>query len=300
MFQTTHARFDAIICDIDGCLSPETSGPFDMESLAVIAEHNRRATRDRDRPVLTLCSGRPQPFAEAMCRLLHNTTLPVIAENGVWLWDPATNEFLMDPAITREHRAAVREAGAWLEEEFGRTLPNRMGVSQQPGKGASVSLYHPDAAYLRSICPRVTEEFARRGWPMRVSMTWFYINCDLEHVNKGTGIARLMERTGLKRERLAGIGDTLGDELIRERVAWFACPANAAAEMRERADFVASAAEARGVVEILEMLCETNPKRIPGAVVDGFATAAPEVPARQRGGAQSGSTTAPENEVGFV
>ncbi len=249
MFRTTHPRFDAIICDIDGCLSPETSEPFDVESLAAIAEHNRRAVRDRDRPVLTLCSGRPQPFAEGMARLLQNSVLPIIAENGVWMWDPATNEFLMDPAITREHRAAVREAGAWLEEEFG-----PRGVSQQPGKSASVSLYHPDTEYLKSIGPRVTEEFARRGWPMRVSMTWFYINCDLKHVNKGTGIARLMERTGLKKERLAGIGDTVGDELIRERVAWFACPANAAPEISKRADFVGQLPEARGVVEILERI----------------------------------------------
>lgn len=249
MTRTTHRQFDAIICDIDGCLSPETSEPFDVESLAAIAEHNRRAERDRDRPALTLCSGRPQPFAEGMARLLHNTVLPIIAENGVWLWDPATNEFLMDPAITGAHRGAVREAEAWLEEEFG-----PRGVSQQPGKSASVSLYHPDAAYLRSICPRVTEEFARRGWPMRVSMTWFYINCDLKHVHKGTGIARLMERTGLKKERLAGIGDTAGDELIRERVAWFACPANAAAEISARADFIAQNSEARGVVEILHRI----------------------------------------------
>ncbi len=246
VFKTSHPRFDAIICDIDGCLSPESSGPFDVESLARIGEHNRRAARDQDRPVLTLCTGRPQPFAEGMCRLLQNSVLPLIAENGVWMWDPATNAFVMDPAITPEHRRAVREAQAWLEEEFG-----TLGVSQQPGKSASVSLYHPDPAYLRSICPRITEEFARRGWPTRVSMTWFYINCDLKHVSKGTGIGRLMERTGLKKERLAGIGDTLGDELIRERVAWFACPANAAAEIRTRADFVAGEDEARGVVEIL-------------------------------------------------
>lgn len=250
-FRSTHPRFDAIICDIDGCLSPETSEPFDEASLAEIAAHNRRAGRDRDRPMLTVCSGRPQPFAEAMARLVHNTEVPVIAENGVWLWDPATNEFLMDPGITPEHRGAVRDAAAWLEEAFGREHDGRVGVSQQPGKSASVSLYHPDTEYLRSIQQRTAGEFHERGWPLRVSMTWCYINCDLTHVSKATAIRRLMERTGLRRERLAGIGDTAGDELIRENVAWFACPANAAEEMRARADFVAGSGEARGVVEIL-------------------------------------------------
>jgi hydroxymethylpyrimidine pyrophosphatase-like HAD family hydrolase len=248
-FPTTHPRFDTVVCDIDGCLSPETSTPFDIDSLAEIAAYNRIAQEKRDRPILTLCSGRPQPFAEAMCRLTANATLPVIAENGVWLYVPGSNLYEMDEQITREDRKAVRDAAAWLEDQFG-----PRGVSQQPGKSASVSLYHPDTDYLKSIRPRIAEEFERRGWPMRVSMTWFYINCDLKHVSKATGIARLIRRAGLDKSRLAGIGDTVGDMPIRESVAWFACPGNAAAEMKARADFVASEDEARGVIEILQRI----------------------------------------------
>jgi hydroxymethylpyrimidine pyrophosphatase-like HAD family hydrolase len=248
-FSTTHPRFDAVICDIDGCLSPESSDPFDVAPLQRIAEHNRLAQERRDRPVLTVCSGRPQPFAEAMCRLLGNTTLPLIAENGVWMYVPGENIYEMDPAITRDHLRAVREAGDWLAEEFG-----PRGVSQQPGKSASVSLYHPDTAYLRSICPAIADEFARRRWPMRVSMTWLYINCDLKHVSKGTGIDRLLARTGLRADRVAGIGDTPSDQIMLEKLAWFGSPANAAPEIRERASFVAERTEAAGVVQILERL----------------------------------------------
>lgn len=248
-FRTTHPRFDAIICDIDGCLSPETSEPFDLSALANIAEHNRLAQERCDRPVLTLCSGRPQPFAEAMARLTQNKSLPLIAENGVWMYVPGENIYEMDPAITIEQRRAVRDAAAWLDDEFG-----QRGVSQQPGKSASVSLYHPDTEYLKSIREPIRAEFERRNWPMRVSMTWFYINCDLAHVNKATGITRLIKRTGLDPKRLAGIGDTLSDVPIRESVAWFACPANAAPEMRSRADYIAQAHEAQGVVEILSKL----------------------------------------------
>jgi hydroxymethylpyrimidine pyrophosphatase-like HAD family hydrolase len=165
------------------------------------------------------------------------------------MWDPRDNAFLMDPAITLEHRRAVREASLWLEEEFG-----PRGVSQQPGKSASVSLYHEDTDYLKSIRGRIEAEFERRAWPMRVSMTWFYVNCDLKHVSKATGIDRMLARSGLDPSRVAGIGDTIGDELIRQRVAWFACPGNAAPEIRERADFVAKAHEALGVLEILERI----------------------------------------------
>lgn len=249
--RTTHPRFDLIIADNDGCLVAEDTSPMDLDSLARIAAHNRAAQDRRDRPLLTICSGRPQPFAEAMCRLLANRSTPCIAENGVWMYNPADNTYEMDPAITPAHGAAVREAAAWLEAEFG-----PRGVSQQPGKSASISLYHADTEYLKSIGPRVREEFARRNWPLRVSMTWFYINCDLQHVSKGTGLDRLLARTGVPRERLMGIGDTPSDLPIRERVAFFACPANAHEDIKKVADYVSPFAEARGVVDVLERACE--------------------------------------------
>ena len=247
------SKFDLVVSDNDGCLVAETTAPFDLESLAKIAEHNRLAESRKDRPVLTLCSGRPQPFAEGMCRLLANTTAPCVAENGVWLYHPGPNIYEIDPAIRPEHRKAVREAAAWLEEEFG-----PRGVSQQPGKAASISLYHPDATYLRSIENVVRAGFEQRGWPLRVSMTWFYMNCDLKHVSKATGLDRLLKHTRTPRERLAGIGDTPGDLPIRERVAFFACPANAMEEIKKVADYISPFPEARGVVDILERLRSTD------------------------------------------
>jgi hydroxymethylpyrimidine pyrophosphatase-like HAD family hydrolase len=248
-FRTTYPRFDLIVSDIDGCLQPESNSAMDLESLAKIAAWNRRAVERRDVPMMTLCSGRPQPFAEAMCKMIGNLHVPCVAENGVWLYHPGTNEYMMDPAITLEHRAAVREASVWIEREFGGV--GGRGVSQQPGKAASISLFHRDTRVLKEIWPRVSEEFEKAGWPLRVSMTWLYINCDLKHVSKATGMKRLLEMTGVAKERTAGIGDTMSDLAIRENVGWFACPANAAEEIKLRADFVAKDGEARGVVEIL-------------------------------------------------
>jgi len=222
---------------------------MDVASLAKIAEHNRLARERRDRPVVTLCSGRPQPFAEAMCKLIGNLEAPCIAENGVWMYHPGENLYLMDPGITRDDQRVVRDASEWIEGEFG-----PRGVQQQPGKSAAVSLYHPDTGYLRSIAPVIEAEFRRRGWPLRVSMTWLYINCDLMHVSKGTGVDRLLKSVGVEKDRVAGIGDTTGDGPIRERVGWFACPANAQEEIKREADYVAQREEAAGVVEILARL----------------------------------------------
>lgn len=251
--------FDLIISDLDGCLAPEGAEAFDLDSLAQIAAHNRAAAEKRggDRPLLTICTGRPQPFVEAFCRLLCNLSAPAIAENGVWMYHPGTNEYSMDPTITSAHITAVRDAAAWFHAALG-----PRGVSQQPGKAASISLYHADTKFLLSLLPTIREEVARRGWPLRISNTWHYINCDLTHISKATGMERLIRATGLSRDRLAGIGDTPGDLPIRERVAFFACPANAHEEIERVADYVSPLAEARGVVEILKHLTNAQRDRI--------------------------------------
>ncbi len=247
-FRTT-ASYDLVICDIDGCLSPESHAPINGPALTKIAEHNRRAIADRDRPVVTLCSGRPISFVECLCRLLHNTLIPAIGENGVWLWGPADNSFERDPKITEEHLEIVHEARQLLRSRY-----EDKGVIQQPGKTASVALYHSDTDYLRSLQPEIAEEFERRDWPFRVSMTWLYINCDLQHVSKATAIDRLLDQTGIPTERVAGIGDTMSDHFMVQRVAWFGCPANAEEEITKSADYVSPHEEVEGVLDILDQL----------------------------------------------
>jgi hydroxymethylpyrimidine pyrophosphatase-like HAD family hydrolase len=245
----TSGKYDAVICDIDGCLSPESHAPINISGLSKLAEHNRLAIQHRDRPIVTLCSGRPIGFVECLCRLVHNTLIPCIGENGVWLWRPADNSFECDPAITDEHLEVVHEARKLL-----RSLYQTSGVIQQPGKSASVALYHPDTSYLRSIVPAIAEAFQQRGWPIRVSMTWLYINCDLQHVNKATAIDRMVAQTGIRPERTAGIGDTMGDRFIAERVSWFGCPANSEAEITKAANYVSPHDEVEGVLDILNQL----------------------------------------------
>jgi hypothetical protein len=241
--------YDLVICDIDGCLTPEKPGPFDVDALARIAEYNRLAHERGDRPRITACTGRPQPYTEAMCRLLGNVSVPCVAENGVWLYHPGTNEYRMEPSITEEHLAIVHEAERWMRQEYALE-----GFTIQPGKAASVSLYHPNRDRLMAKVTEVRRTVEERGWPFRVSTTWFYINIDLTHVSKGTGIGRLLEETGLPPERIAGVGDTLGDHFIADRVAFFACPANADDEIKKRARYISPHEEAEGVLDILEKL----------------------------------------------
>lgn len=245
------ARFDAIFCDVDGCLSPEFFGPADPATLAAVSDHNRRAHESRDRPPLTLCTGRPLPFADAMARIVGVRDLPVICEGGAWMLDPATYRWSMDPNLTEDHLALARELGRWALETFD-------GAYLETGKTAAVTIFHDRGpAYLRDeVVPPLEAELARRGAPYRVAMTWTCINVEPLAVSKATGLDRAIAHADLDPARLAGIGDTMSDLAIRERVAFFACPANADDELKPHADYVSPFDEAKGVVDILERLAQ--------------------------------------------
>ncbi|MDI1289918.1 MAG: HAD hydrolase family protein [bacterium] len=239
-------RFDAVISDIDGCLGPESAEPVDAHALAKLAEYNRLAESKGDRPMITVCSGRPQPYCECLCRVIANTKLPCICENGVWLYDPRTNRYLRDPAILPEHLQAVAEATRYIELEL---CPQ--GVVIQPGKTASISIWHSDTPTLKSLMPGLRTTFAKHDWPFRVSDTVAWINCDLAHISKATGIARMLELTGLSKPRLAGIGDMPGDLAIRQHVVRFGCPSNAHTEILAAADDISPHPEIQGVLDLL-------------------------------------------------
>lgn len=246
---TPSRKYDLVICDIDGCLSPESSAPIHIEKLVEVARFNELAKSQQDRPLVTVCSGRPAPFCEAMCRLLQNDQLPCIGENGVWMFNPVDNSYEMDPAITPEHLEIVHSTRAWVMNRYG-----KHGVTLQPGKSASVTLYHPEPEYLQSIIPELRAEAEASDWPFRISMTWFYINCDLKFVSKASGINRLLAASGVAAERTAGIGDTMSDKSIAETVSWFACPANAQDEIKTYADYVSPYEQIEGVLDILQQL----------------------------------------------
>src|SRR5205085_2859689 len=115
-------------------------------------------------------------------------------------------------------------------------------------------LWHPDTPFLMSLLPRFHDKVAQERWPLRISRTVAWVNFDLQFVSKKTGITRLTQLRGLKKERLVGIGDTMGDIAIRESVGFFACPSNADPDLKRVADYVSAHEEVEGVLDVLSKL----------------------------------------------
>lgn len=85
-----------------------------------------------------------------------------------------------------------------------------------------------------------------------INASHYYLNISLAGVDKGSTVDALLADLGVGPSEVAGIGDTEGDLPLRERVGFFACPANARPEIQAVSDYVSPYPDIRGVLDILD------------------------------------------------
>lgn len=239
-----------IVSDIDGCISPEESRAWDGPLFNHFADLCRAASSGASSLApMTLCTGRPQPYVEAMMKIL-DLRYPAICEAGAVYYRLSDNRSTFAAAITPQMIQGLHRVREHIVSDI---LPDYPGLIYQFGKEAQMSLFSEDPSCFASVTPRILA-FAETipGLKLVITPTHFYLNIDLEGVTKGAAIRDLARELGLCREELAGIGDTMGDISIREAVGFFACPANAVPGIREKADYVSPWPDIRGVLDILD------------------------------------------------
>ncbi|HOD52067.1 MAG TPA: HAD hydrolase family protein [Candidatus Hydrogenedentes bacterium] len=239
-----------IITDLDGCVSPEESIPWDLDLFFEFARLSRAASAgESSLAPLTLCTGRPQPYAEVLMKLL-DIRAPVICENGAVLYSLHDNWARVGPGVTPEKIQGLRAVRNFIETELLRSHPEAV---MQFGKEAQLSVFSKEPAILREMQPRV-EQFARKHGPdLIINCSHYYLNISLAGVDKGSTLRALLEELGVSRGEVAGVGDTVGDLPLREAVGFFACPANAHAEIKAVADYVSPEPTIAGLLDILAL-----------------------------------------------
>ncbi len=239
-----------IITDLDGCVSPEESIPWDLDLFFEFARLSRAASAgESSLAPLTLCTGRPQPYAEVLMKLL-DIRAPVICENGAVLYSLHDNWARVGPGVTPEKIQGLRAVRNFIETELLRSHPEAV---MQFGKEAQLSVFSKEPAILREMQPRV-EQFARKHGPdLIINCSHYYLNISLAGVDKGSTLRALLEELGVSRDDVAGVGDTVGDLPLREAVGFFACPANAHAEIKAVADYVSPEPTIAGLLDILAL-----------------------------------------------
>ncbi len=246
-----------VVVDIDGCLTPGEAQPWDFEVLRFVADLNRRARSDPAQFAVTLCTGRQEPYVEAMVQAIDGY-LPAIYENGCGLYFPQPYRFREHPDLTTEQLATL--------DHIRRTLRNTLvaqGVAQlQPGKELTATLY-PARADIS--LPQLAQE-ARRvladaapGYTVHAAVSSVEILPD--GIDKGAGVRWLARELHLELDEMGGIGDAPGDLTFLTRVGHSAAPANATEEVRRAVQYVSPLANGRGVVDILTRWRDSNERR---------------------------------------
>lgn len=242
-------KLRVIVVDIDGCLTPGEAQPWDFEALRFVAGLNQRARRGDAPFAITLCTGRQQPYVEAMMQAIDGY-LPAIYENGAGLYFPQTYTFLEHPAITNETRTRREEIKHILQRE----LVARGSAQFQPGKEINLTLFPArEKLSLDEIAKRARDVLKNKldGFDLYASVS--SVEILPPGIDKGAGVEWLSNAISISLDEFGGIGDAPADLLFLKRVAYSAAPANATDEVKANVQFVSQYENARGVQEILEL-----------------------------------------------
>jgi hydroxymethylpyrimidine pyrophosphatase-like HAD family hydrolase len=238
------------VVDVDGCLTPGEAQDWNWRALRALQHQNQRARRGEAIPAITLCTGRQEPYVEALMQAI-GAFLPGIYENGCGLYLPDRYRFVEHPSITAETRRALADAKAIVQREV---IAPRLGHFQ-PGKEVSLTLYPLPGTSVSDLLVAVRGIFAAHGPRFTVQASVSCVDVTPAGIDKGTGVRWLSEETGIPLRRMGGIGDSASDLTFLRLVGHSAAPANATPEVKAAVGLTSAYKNGDGVVDILQHWC---------------------------------------------
>ncbi|MEX0719386.1 MAG: HAD-IIB family hydrolase [Balneolaceae bacterium] len=240
------------ISDLDGCIAHPFVSP-DWKTITRIKELNNLSKNDPAIPPLTICSGRPLPFVEAVAQWL-DVKFPMLFESGGGIYDLQENELSWNPHFDKEAREAVVEIKSWMEEH----LINKFdGTIAEFTKFTDAGLINPEKSQIVLMHKEILNYVTKRYPRFEVHDTDVSVNVILKKTNKANGIRFLCNMLDLNLDEVAYIGDSSGDIEALKIVGKAYAPINAGSYVKESAGFVTAEATL-GVLEAYENLIEFN------------------------------------------
>jgi HAD superfamily hydrolase (TIGR01484 family) len=241
------------ITDLDGCIAHPFISP-DWGAISQIKELNRQSKEDETTPGLTICSGRPFPYVEAVGQWL-DVDYPMLFESGGGIYDIKTNELTWNPHFNKEAKDSVAEIKEWLEHTL---IKNYEGTYPEFAKYTDAGLVNPDPSKIALMHEEVLNYMGERFPLFEVHTTDVSVNIILKKANKGEGIRFLCKKLGLKPEEVAYIGDSSGDIPALEIVGRSFAIQNAKPFVKEVVDTVTNNDTTKGVLEAYNLIIDYN------------------------------------------
>lgn len=243
------SRIRVLAIDIDGCLVPVQHAPYELEAVAEIARLQRASHTDPSIPELTILSGRPHAYVDAVMQML-DIRAPASFENGAGIAHRHPYGF--------ELTAAAGDRRDDLAD-LARELAGRKDLIVQPGKIASLSVFaYPGGGDVERVRILVAELIAGGGFDFEVEPSQDCVNVLVPGIDKDFGLTSLVEELGTGVEQIAGIGDSFGDAAWLARCAESCAPANAHASVKDVATFRSEHEDVTALLEFYRHLIDRN------------------------------------------
>jgi hydroxymethylpyrimidine pyrophosphatase-like HAD family hydrolase len=235
-----------IVLDADGVLSKGEARPFDLSLFERLADLNRRARREEPVPAVTLNTGRPSPYVEAVMQAIDGWQ-PALYENGAGLYHPRTYQFETTPLFTNQQAAMMTK----IIDRLDRTVVRSNRAYWQPGKSICHTLFARPPLTVAQLVTEVGAIVSELSDQFTVSRAGLALNIHPAGVNKGTGLQWLARATNIEPEQMGGVGDSAGDVDFLQLVGRSAAPANATTEVKAVVQYLSPHPDTVGLHDIL-------------------------------------------------
>ena len=209
------------VTDLDGCISFPFQAPI-WENMTLIRGLNEESRNDDTIPPLTICTGRPYPYAEAVAQWL-NVDIPFVFESaGLYLWNGNYIKTALKNEIVDLH--PINDLRSWIQNEV---LPDFPSAAIEFTKKMDAGVVAMEKSVIDKIHNLVKKK-VEESYPMlEIHITDVSVNVLLGGNNKLQGMKLLAEELQITLEEIAYIGDTGGDIPALKEVKMAFCPSNA-------------------------------------------------------------------------
>lgn len=239
------------VTDIDGCISYPFQTPK-WETINKIRELNLLSRTDATVPPLTICTGRPYPYAEAVAQWL-DVRIPFVFESAaLYIWEG--NQIETALSSTDGALKPIRAMKNWIKNDLLNSFPT---AQLEFTKMMDAGIVCPDKKVVEEMYPVMKNKIESDHPDLEIHTTDVSVNILMPGNNKLQGMKLLSNKLDVTLDEIAYIGDSGGDIAALEKVKLPYSPSNAISSVK-RVTHTLQSETTDAVLEAYEKVIELN------------------------------------------
>lgn len=238
-------KIKLLVLDIDGVINRGHEKSYNIEILKKLQDINNKSKIDNSVPGISLITGRPGAYAEAICQVI-GCYQPIIFEHGTGSFNPNKFKSIANPALGDvDHLLKIYEK---IRLSF---LKNKKAYVQT-GREYSMSIFPYQEFNLEDINSVCSDILGSDLEFFDILGAQTCLNIIPKDFHKGTGLKFLSRLTGINISEMLTVGDSEIDVPMLNISGFSACPANSSDSVKNVSKYCASKKYDQGLLEILE------------------------------------------------